>query len=419
MTRPRKGAPVWASDETFPDTPGKVWALADSKSQPSDGKIAAGFLPEEKPSVRFMNWWMNAVGLFCSNYLDGIDAKNWSAGVSSLEANAATTPSAIAWCEDQQLLFAVGRNNTPVAVIWSSENGTFWTINTIPSLGIGVALYDVLVYGSGILAIGYTPLKLVKRLGAGSWTDIDLSGLSDLGAGYHGAVLADFGDAAAKFVVGAEYTSGSNNGSIICLTSILGSPTRVVLTAPTGYTSSADRVPDHFVVGSDRVLAFCTGRYSGGIGAAHLGYYYSTDGVTWSAPMSFDGSNGAVALSSILDAWYDSTSELFWIWTTSGNKLYYSADGITWTLKSTQLTSIVVQSVAVSGSIWTAVDAVANRIMWTADDGDTWHKVPDPFENLTVGSLKYTRRVGDRFCAVTKANGTGDNEYISYSLRTL
>ena len=56
--RPYGNVTIWATDETMTD-PGQAWDGTPSKIRPSDGIIAAGFLPTEQPPAERVNWALN------------------------------------------------------------------------------------------------------------------------------------------------------------------------------------------------------------------------------------------------------------------------------------------------------------------------------------------------------------------------
>src|SRR5574341_295905 len=53
--------PTWATDANYPANT-QPWASSATKVQPSSGKQAEGWEPEEPPPAQYMNWWKNLVG---------------------------------------------------------------------------------------------------------------------------------------------------------------------------------------------------------------------------------------------------------------------------------------------------------------------------------------------------------------------
>lgn len=71
MSKPSE-LPVWATDANYV-APSKPWDATPTIVEPSAGKKAQGFYPDERPTAQYLQWWMNLVYL----WIVYVDAGIW------------------------------------------------------------------------------------------------------------------------------------------------------------------------------------------------------------------------------------------------------------------------------------------------------------------------------------------------------
>lgn len=412
--RPSLPPPIPATDANY-NAPGKAWDGLPTKLQPASGKLAAGWQPGEAPPAPVANWIDYYQGRHL-NYLDGLEARNWTDPISLATFSNLPTPvqGPIAWSSQERRLFTAGIIQGVGTRALSSHNGREWSVHTgIAKLPKGVACGSI----STVIVCEDPSLSHdpgFYRHGAGdlltTWTFTAAPGLGFAGSQKFNGLLWDaesgryvsFGQDANLINLWACIWTGNEALDDLALRSI----------GNQGFTSEI-----YFMaLAPGRKVAI--GTWKAGPATPILNRVWKA--ATVDGPWDDKGDlNSVMGADLVTGLDYDAESDLFVCVTISGKSLI-SQDGETWVQRCGNSTfrSFLPSTLVCRGSVWLAcvapVGGLPPGLVMSLDHGATWEALPWPLPEASVP--KWAGKVDGRF-AVVGLDGAPGPASVAFGLR--
>lgn len=244
--RPYGNVPIWATDETMTD-PGQAWDGTPSKIRPSDGIIAAGFLPTEQPPAERVNWALNDPTRRLAS-LNLVEARTFvePLGAAGTGATSAGVGNAVGWFAGArwQAVETIFHATNSTIVEKSIDGGYNWTTTlTVPSAVFsGIATRETALK-AGATAASYTLTGVAKiQLTGGdvstnnAWAPTTLTGSGTFNTAQY--VIADPYEDDVFLVAGNDFITGSTTPVVWRVTAplgVFGSQVKVTMGSPVAF----------------------------------------------------------------------------------------------------------------------------------------------------------------------------------------
>lgn len=324
--RPPK-VPTFATDDVF-DEPGEAWDGTDTKGQPSNARLAEGFVPASRPPAQWFNWLFWSIGM-ALDYLLAESIARWvrvpvveGDGTTELWGSADLDLRCGVWVSNTSSslggLFMFGEPDsvTGKALAAVSIGGGAWTVppEDVDASSPGTILgccHDTtngLVVAVATAGLVYTRSASTAPLG--TWTQRNSAANHELRSVVHG-----LGASGTICLIAVGEDTSDDNGVIYSSTD------------GTTWTLRLENTDKPFRAVAVKPGSLWVAVGGGNAAESVAGVYTSTDGSTWTDRSATATGFGAGLLGIV----YDAERDVFVAIGRSGVR-GYSGDGQTWVL---------------------------------------------------------------------------------------